>query len=367
MLLTIITGKRKRATTDSYKNIINEFEHKDETCVIIPSIYKPDDFSDEFKLVLRETFSYHHKVLALFLGLLFAVKIRRIVKSNSVKRIFLYFDNDWINIYLMLLLVGTKVDYYTWVHDPELHSGEGYINTTVRAFNKKFLYKRAKKIFVSWEGAKDIISALYKVKPQSVIPIKLPEMAETEFHDIKPLPFDECVYDIIFFGRIEKYKGIDLLVDTIFEMEQAQKTLKVLIAGTGKAEQQVAEKTAGHNGITFMNEYIPDRKLAELIAVSKIVVLPYTDATGTQTIQLANFYNRPVIASKKGCFPEYITNGINGLIFDNYTPDSFSEQISKLLENPSLYNEMQQKIPSYFKKNFNLQSMAHRLESELRG
>ena len=365
MLLAITTGKRKNAMTDSYKNILNEFIQKNQTYIVIPSAYDQEEFSDKFKFKIKETFSCNNKIIALFQSMSFAYKLRKIVKQNGIIRIFLYFDNDWFNIILNIFLINTKVDYFVWIHDPILHSGEGIITKTVRLFNEKFLYRKAKKIFISWEGIKGVVADRYKIGQEKIVSIKLPEMAETQFSDIIPSDSDKCLYDILFFGRIESYKGINLLIDTILYLEQSGRLLRTVIGGTGSIEKEVAKSINGHSNIIFINKYIENRKLAELISVSKIVVLPYKDATGTLAIQTANFYNKPVIASNVGCFSEYIENGVNGFIFDQYTVDDLANKIFYLLENRSLYQKMQQKMPYYFKKNFNLKTMAHKLEKEI--
>jgi glycosyltransferase involved in cell wall biosynthesis len=164
---------------------------------------------------------------------------------------------------------------------------------------------------------------------------------------------------------VEEYKGIDLLIDSIIDLKNSGKKLRIMIAGTGSIEKDIQEKVKDLDYITFINRYVPDKELAELIAVSKIVVMPYKDATGTQAIQTANFYKKPVVASNKGCFPEYITDGVNGFIFNDYSIAGISKTILKLVDNEKLYKKMQTEIPSFFKKNFSLETMTAKLEKEL--
>jgi len=366
MLLTINTGKKKNAITDSYKDIVNWLGEKNKIAALIPYMYDRNEFHGDFVFVIKEKFSLSNKPFAIFKAALLAFKIRGMLKPNNLKKIFIYFDNDYFNIFLTVFLAKTTVAYYVWMHDPELHSGEGHITKTVRAFNAKFLYKKAAKIFVSWEGAKKIVSSSYGIDEQKIIPIKLPELKSMQFSDIKPAPFDKCRYDLIFFGRIEEYKGIELLINSLLHLNSMSKKLKALIVGTGNIEKEILEKVKENKNIVFINRYVPDRELAELIAASKIAVMPYKDATGTQAIQVANFYNRPVITSSKGCFPEYIENGVNGFVFEDYSITGLSKKIIELVDNEKLYKKIQSKIPSHFRKNFALKNVADKLEKEIK-
>ena len=365
MLLAVHTGRRKNVMTDSYKEIINELGEKNKIIAIVPCIHDRSEFHENFTSVIKENFSFLNKLFAIFKAALLAFKIRGIVKSYKIKKVFIFFDNNYFNIFLTVFLARINIAYYIWMHDPELHLGERRITKIVRVFNIKFLYKKTEKIFVSWGGAKKFVSSYYGIEEWKVIPIRLPELKSISFSDIKPAPFDKCRYDLIFFGRIEEYKGIELLVDSLLHLNSMGKNLRLLIAGTGNFEWEILEKVKDNKNIIFINNYIPDRELAQLIAVSKITVMPYKDATGTQTIQVVNFYNKPVIASSKGCFPEYIKNGVNGFIFEDYSIIGLSKKITELINNEKLYKKMQSKITPYLKKEFALKNTVQKLEKEI--
>jgi len=271
MLLAIKTSKYVNAITDSYKNIINEFSDKSDIIAIVPGIYDKSEFSKDFKILIRENFSKHNKVIALLLAVKLAVKIRQLVKMHEVDKIFIYHENDWFNIFLYASIIGLKVKYYIWMHDPVLHSGEGYITKTVKFVNSKFVYNSSKleKIFISYGEIKDFVSSCYKIDKSRIVPIKLPEMREIEFEDIRALEsgLKQYSYDVIFFGRIEEYKGVELFIDSIDYLgKKYGLKVKGLIAGTGRIESIIAKKTDGSENLTFINRYLSNRELAELIA-----------------------------------------------------------------------------------------------------
>lgn len=65
----------------------------------------------------------------------------------------------------------------------------------------------------------------------------------------------------------------------------------------------------------------------------------------------------PVIATKNGGTPEIIEDKQNGLLIDNQTPDSLSEMITSLIDNPIQLREMGEKAAKTIKDRFLLQRM----------
>ncbi len=368
MLIALNTGKKRNAMTESYKDIMNEFSFKKSIIAVVPCFYNENDFSDEFMSVIQERFSNSNKIVSIFKAFMLGLKLRNTVKKNNIRKVFIYFDNDWFNIVFNICLTGLKLEYYIWIHDPILHSGEGIITRIVRLHNLHFMYHKAKKIFISYESIKEYLTNKLNYDPLKIVPIKLPEMKELEFDELrkKEIEINDYKYDLIFFGRIEVYKGIDLFIESIdYLKKEYNRSLNVIIAGTGDYEKEVQRKLGDRIDFTFINRYVDNRELAEFIINSRLVVMPYKDATGTQAIQVANYYNKPVIASRVGCFPEYIENGINGLLIDDYSTRGLAVKIIEGLDNLNLYINMKNKTPKYFKDNFRINTMVMKLEKEL--
>ena len=76
-----------------------------------------------------------------------------------------------------------------------------------------------------------------------------------------------------FFGRIEPYKGLDLLVGA-FEQSKTQ-DLKLLIAGSGAIEASLLERINRNDNIELINRYIDDNEFQPLLDSVDFVVLPY--------------------------------------------------------------------------------------------
>ena len=108
--------------------------------------------------------------------------------------------------------------------------------------------------------------------------------------------------------------------------------VKLLIVGRGREDSGISRQVEKLDNVDFINEYVPNRKLAEYIKQSRYVILPYKTATGSQTIQLANYYNKLVLATNVGCFPEYVSNGENGFLIKMLNYDCLKEAMKKIIK-----------------------------------
>lgn len=105
---------------------------------------------------------------------------------------------------------------------------------------------------------------------------------------------------ILFFGRIEAYKGLDTLVRA-FNSSQLPASIKLVIAGKGEF---VLEKQ--NENIIFINRYIDDREIAEMYRNASCVVYPYISATQSGVLSVASFFGTPIIASELPFFKEVL-------------------------------------------------------------
>ena len=71
--------------------------------------------------------------------------------------------------------------------------------------------------------------------------------------------------------------------------------VRFVVAGKGDVSQVFGIGNLPSN-FEHINKYVPDEELAELIQRSKVLVMPYRDATGTQTVQSIFYYEKPIVA-----------------------------------------------------------------------
>ena len=138
---------------------------------------------------------------------------------------------------------------------------------------------------------------------------------------------------ILLFGRLSPYKGIESLLKAMTEVWKVYPNETLVIAGKSYKnyvpELNLVDQTLGK--INMMNYYISNDTLAGLIDESKFVVCPYTDATQSGVLMTAFALNKPVIATNTGAFPEYINDGVDGLIVPVNDAAALSKAIIKAL------------------------------------
>lgn len=154
---------------------------------------------------------------------------------------------------------------------------------------------------------------------------------------------DKINYKIGFFGRIEPYKGLDLLVDA-FEMSKTT-NLKMLIAGSGSINNDLLVRINNNDSIELINRYIRDDEFQPLLESVDFVVLPYKRASQSGVIPMCFAGGKTVVATKVGALEEQVPKG-TGLLT---TPDSSAicRQIDYLYSNTELIHQFGKAAKKY--------------------
>lgn len=216
----------------------------------------------------------------------------------------------------------------TYIHDHILHSGISSFDSFFMNRVLRQAYRLSKAIVVSCDFIRsDIVrNGLYKM-PEDIY-VNYLGMLENFKYELIDCKQD---IDVLFFGRIELYKGLDTLLDCAKMMPDAS----FVIIGKGDLSE-IFKVNALPPNVKHINLYVPDNEIAEYVQRSKVVVLPYRDATGTQVIQTVYYYSRPIVATNVGCFPEYITDGEDGYIIEPNSPCQLKNKLEILLSNSDL-------------------------------
>lgn len=256
--------------------------------------------------------------------------LSRFVKENKICLIFFKTPNI-VNV--MLSIMFRRIPQVEYCHDFCSHSGVNIVMQLLAGCEKKILAQHCAKIFVASKYIKNKMKncgGLWKTKDITVIPLGI---LENLVFPLSDLPVD---IDILFFGRIEYYKGIDILLKAV----EKNVNWRVCIGGKGdiKAIFNINEIPLN---VTVFNQYLPDAQISELIQRSKVVVLPYRDATGTQIIPTAMYYGKAIVATDVGCFPDYIEDGVDGLIVPHEDAEKLYEALDLLLTDDKLCNKIE--------------------------
>lgn len=135
---------------------------------------------------------------------------------------------------------------------------------------------------------------------------------------VRSAPRPEVV-NILFFGLIRPYKGLEDLVrafSSLSEQEAASRWLTVVgETWEGCTEPARLIKASPHaDRITFVNEYVPDEVVAAAFAHADLVVLPYHRSSSSGILHVAMSWGLPVVLTDVGGLPE-AADGYAGAVF----------------------------------------------------
>lgn len=362
MLLSIYLSNTRNAMADLFKNTMNAIKEKSNIILIIPSAYDPSEFSGEFCEVVQENITTaknkKEQIIRYYKIIKFVQNLQIKYKISHV-----FFENDMTRLCLLFNLFIKNVKFSFCLHDPILHEGTPFIGYCERLIFNIIFPRNCYKILLTYREAFDILEKnfFYKREKNKFRYLKLPQMPELEYSDLKQI-HSEMEYDFIFFGRIEKYKGLDRLIKA-FSSEKLNK-IKLLIIGRGKDENKIHYLCEEQENITFINEYVDNYDLARYIKQSKCVILPYLTATGSQTVQIANYYGKLVLATKVGCFKEYISEGKNGFFINDFSLEALVDSIVKIY---SLDLDRYKEYIEIEYRKFDIKDISERLYKEITG
>jgi glycosyltransferase involved in cell wall biosynthesis len=228
------------------------------------------------------------------------------------------------------------------IHDVKLHSGERKEKVAnVAEIVCKWLINSKHQIIIQNKSDYDEILRLYPNKKDKInlIPFKCLSI----FKEFLNIDASLVKSDILFFGRISKYKGLKYLVDAIEIVRKTYPSIRVLIAGAGNMEKELPKIKINGN-IKVINRYITNEEITNYIENTKIVVCPYTDATQSGVVMTSFAFGKPVIGSSVGGFLDVIEDNVTGLLVPPRDVNLLAEAIKSLLSNEKKINDMSKNI-----------------------
>lgn len=122
------------------------------------------------------------------------------------------------------------------------------------------------------------------------------------------------VYKIAFIGRINKYKGVDILLKAFYDVLHFLPNLKLIIAGSGDCSEYMPLITRLGDSLDLQNRWIADEEIPLIIEKVDFVVLPYIEATQSGVIPLSFAFGKTVIATNVGGIPEQVPQSVGVLV-----------------------------------------------------
>jgi glycosyltransferase involved in cell wall biosynthesis len=141
---------------------------------------------------------------------------------------------------------------------------------------------------------------------------------------------------LLYVGRFVPLKNLPMLIDAFHEVRRVRDDTVLVMAGEGALERQIREQVIRlglADGVAFLGHQ-PQSRLPALYAASDVVVLSSKFDNSPNCVLEANACERPVVATRVGGVPRYVTEGENGLLADGGDGSGFARAILELLGNP---------------------------------
>ncbi len=262
-------------------------------------------------------FEYYHKTNSLL----------SLKNVNSVvdKIINLNLDYLWITDHSIVPLqiakkVGDKCKTMITIHDPIYHSTNHkslrlYVKSLFEKIYLLLALNKSEKALVLSNYSREVFLTKHKKYSDKVIQINLgAHIVSREI--IKPKELSKEDEFILFFGRIDKYKGIGNFLKCFLKIENDIK-FKFIIAGAGMFSDEEKELINSSKKTITINRYISDEEMLYLFKKCKCVVLPYIDATQSGVIPIAYKLGKPVIVSNVYGLTQFVEDRVTGFICKN--------------------------------------------------
>lgn len=146
----------------------------------------------------------------------------------------------------------------------------------------------------------------------------------------KNLPFEQRKNQFIFAGRLDKLKGIHLLLEAWMDIKDSD----LIICGAGP-EKELCEEFIRDNGMSNVKMFglVENNKLQKIIAESKALILPTQWYEGfPMTIVESLACGTPVIGSNIGNVSNLIKDGVSGRTFQYNSVESLRDAVKNITD-----------------------------------
>lgn len=243
---------------------------------------------------------------------------------------FLYFYNHIPVVYTM--------------HNTTLNHGDVSFVNYLNAGFKLFLNRVSSIIVHTKYSQQKFLESFEKYKHKvNVVPHGL-----LTFKDKKNTPINFYNFAsekvILFFGNIQHYKGLDILINAMYYLKK--ENIKLLIVGRSQISiknlKALSKKLDVDKHIFWRLAYITEEEVSETFKVAKAIILPHRHIDQSGVLMSAINFEMPIIASNLGGFSEIIEDGKNGYLFKKEDSEDLALKIKKLFQDSNLKYVSQQ-------------------------
>lgn len=227
-----------------------------------------------------------------------------------------------LDLVMAAALRRARIPYAVIVHDAELHPGDIF---ALQVPLQRRLMAGAAGLLALTRHVADRLQALRLVRGR---PLSLAWLPPFRFGPAPPPLAHGGALRLLSFGRLLPYKGLDLLADALTQLG-ARPDLEVRVVGSGP-ESPALTRLRALPRVHVENRWVPEAALAELLAWSDALVLPYREASQSGIAAAAIAAGRWVVATRVGGLAEQLADAPMAVLCEP-TTDGLAAALLKLL------------------------------------
>jgi len=241
--------------------------------------------------------------------------------------------HSW-NISLLFLLRQAMIPVIHSLHDLDPHTGTSY-GRLLNMWNQGIL-RQADHVLVHGQCYRERLLARGMSPAQvTYTPLLHLSLGQAWLDKIEALA-EGVHYEPwgLFFGRLERYKGVDHLLTAATMLNGLRNDgPRLVLAGPGRLESLWSRPVPGH--VEVRSRLIGDDEALDLFRRCGPLVLPYRDATQSALVAHAYFFRKPAIVTRTGALPEYVVEGETGWVVPPGDPPALAGALQAALSDPA--------------------------------
>lgn len=263
-----------------------------------------------------------------------------ITKIRREKFDVIYFESLHVWNLPIMMFSGTACTYQV-IHEVIPHEGDSQVKM-VDLMNKAVVKLADNIVLRNKKYVGDLINQ-YNVEPKKVHYLELwrrfPAFTEPRFSK-----------RVLFFGRINPYKG----ADNLLEIARLCPEIQFDVVGRVDSQMQdIVKQLKMLPNVLVKSGYVSDEDMKEPFVNADWVIVPYNSASQSGVIIDAYKYSRPVIAFDVGAIAEQVDDGKSGYLVEAGDNEKFAERLKKAFAmNKSQYIAMDSYAYEYGSKKY---------------
>ncbi len=233
-----------------------------------------------------------------------------------------------IAYHVMVAVLGRRVRTVALVHNVLPHEPSRVDRPLISAF-----LRRVDSVLVHTDAQAELARSLgAREVTVQLLPALLPSEPR---RSCAPRTGDDDPLEVLFFGLVRPYKGVDLLIRAAAQVPQVRLTVAGELWVDASELTDLAASTGLGDRLTVLGGYVPADRLDDLFSRSHLVALPYRSATGSGNIRLALEQRVPVLVTRVGDLPDAVAGGV-GVVCEPEDADSLAEGLRAVCSVPVL-------------------------------